>query len=68
MKKRKRYFDDYILYNIHTDSIWVGRPDTKTNNEPWRWYITNGKETLRTFGKPYAFVEIERQPEMSLFQ
>lgn len=64
----KKYFDDRILYNVNTDTIWIGRPDTKTNKEPWRWFITNGKESIRTLGKPDAFIEIDRQPEMSLFQ
>jgi len=62
-------FDDFIWYEPKKNKIWIGRRDTKWSNEPWSWWIiSNNGGYLRgkVFGPPNDFVEIAREPEMTI--
>lgn len=62
----KKFFDDYIFYDPKKDEIWIGRPDTKVNNEPWEFFLLSGDKVTRTKGKPKHLIEIDRVPEFSI--
>ena len=67
MKTRKKFFDDRVLYDPKTNKIWIGRPDTKTNNEPWDFFFRSGDVCFwSTKGPPKRWVEISREPEFSI--
>ena len=70
MKQRKRFFDDRIWYDPIEDRIWIGRPDSRMAPDPWDWWITSNDGRFmgpeRCFGPPEHFIEIAREPEMSI--
>ena len=69
MKERKRFFDDRIWYDKKEDRIWIGRPDIRITPKPWEWWIiSNDGKYLGTkcYGPPKHFVEIAREPEMTI--
>lgn len=63
-------FDDFVWYDPKKDRIWIGRRDTKTSPHPWEWWIiSSGKGGWlgnRIYGPPKHFVEIAREPEMTI--
>jgi hypothetical protein len=63
---RKKFFDDRIFYCPATNLIWIGRPDTKTQGQPWQWFIRNENIVMRPFKVPTGFIEIDRVPEYSI--
>jgi len=68
MKKRKRFFDDRIWYDPIKDKIWIGRPDCRMSPDPWDFWITTKGDhmTGKVHGPPKHFIEIAREPEMTI--
>lgn len=68
---RKHYFDDRIFYDVRFDRIWIGRPDHKIQGKPWQWWIVSKNDSgfndlICEYSIPKHFVEIAREPEMSI--
>lgn len=59
-------FDDFVLYEPDTDKIWIGRRDTKTQDQPWQWWIATTDDRMRPYELPKQFIIISREPEFSL--
>lgn len=71
MRKRKKFFDDRVIYDTRNDCIWVGGPDYKEENKPWTFWFTNGDDCFSVLGDPSKnrlkhWVEIDRQDERTL--
>lgn len=65
---RKKFFDDRIFYDRRQNLIFVGRPDSKTQGEPWQWIMVSKDRFFRPHKIPDNFVEIGREPEFSMFK
>lgn len=68
MRQRKSFFDDRVFYDPKQNTIWIGRPDTKWSKEPWDWFLWSPGKRIpyKNFGPPKHFVEIGREPAMTI--